>query len=315
MFEKIIEKINRADTIGIFTHVNPDGDALGSAYALKLVLGDMGKVAEVFLCGGIEERMINIVKGTSDSCIDIDKCDMLIALDCADLKRLDKWKDIFLAHTNTAAIDHHITHVEFAKKTVVQNVSSTCELMWHMFKEMNAKVSVDAATNMYIGMATDTGNFKYSSVTGDTHRVAAALIDMGVDFAEISKKIFDTATREYLALKAKAMNSLEFYSDGKICVLSLMNSDFEEYGVTEENASAIVTLPNRVEGVEVGVYIRQRGEDEVKVSLRSSRYVDVSEIATLFGGGGHIRASGYSVSIKNRQENLKKLICEIEKRL
>ncbi len=315
MFEKIIAKLNEAKTVGIFTHINPDGDAMGSSYALKLVLEDMGKTAEVFLCGGIEDKLSAIVKGVESKNVEIEKCDMLIALDCADAKRLGKWQDAFTSHANTAAIDHHVTHVDFASETVVRDISSTCELMWLLFKEMQAVVSVDAATNIYIGMATDTGNFKYSSVTGDTHRIAAELIDVGVDFAEVSKRMFDTVTREYLALKAKAVNSLKYFGDGRISLLTLKNSDFEEFGVKEENAAGIVTLPTSIEGVEVGVYIRQRGESEYKASLRSARYVDVAEIAETFGGGGHIRAAGYSVTKEKLEENIEALIEEIEKRL
>ncbi len=315
MFEKIIAKLNKANTVGIFTHVNPDGDAMGSAYALKLALSDMGKNAEVFLCGGIEDKLSALIKGFDGGDADVEKCDMLIALDCADARRLGKWQDVFALHTNTAAVDHHVTHIKFAEETVVCDVSSTCELMWLLFKEMHAELSVDAATNVYIGMATDTGNFKYSSVTGDTHRIAAELIDMGIDFAEVSKRIFDTVTREYLALKAKAVNSLKYFGDGRISMLTLKNFDFEEFGVKEENAAGIVTLPTSIEGVEVGVYIRQRGENEYKVSLRSARYVDVAKIAETFGGGGHVRAAGYSVMDGKLEDNIERLIAEIEKRL
>ncbi len=315
MFEKIIAKLNEAKTVGIFTHVNPDGDALGSSCALKLVLEGMGKTAEVFLCGGIEDKLSSLIKGIESKGLEVEKCDMLIVLDCADAKRLGKWQEAFARHINTAAIDHHITHARFTEEAVVCDISSTCELMWHMFKEMGTEVSVNAATNIYIGMVTDTGNFKYSSVTGETHRIAAELIDMGVNFAEVSKKIFDTVTKEYLALKAKAVNSLRYFAGGRVSLLMLENSDFEEFDVREEDAAGIVTLPISIDGVEVGVYIRQRGESEYKVSLRSVRYVDVAEIAETFGGGGHIRAAGYSVTEEKLEENIEALIEEIEKRL
>lgn len=315
MFEKIIEKIKMANTVGIFTHINPDGDALGSSYSLKSVLKAMGKRAEVYLCGSAEPCVCDIVSASFEPEFSAEECDMLIALDCADIERLGIFKDTFASHNNTAAIDHHVTHRHFAGETIVGDISSTCELIYGMYKEMGVTLGIDAATDLYTGIATDTGNFKYSSVTGETHRVAAELIEMNVPFAEISKRVFDTKTRQYLALKSRAIAALEFYCDNKVAVLKLDNSDFEECGIGEAEASGIVTLPCQIEGVEVGIYIRQRGDEGLKISLRSARYVDVAEVAGIFGGGGHIRAAGYSVEESKRNENLKKLIAEIEKRL
>ena len=190
MFENIIQKIKKANHVGIFTHINPDGDAMGSAFSLKAVLEDMGKTAEVFYSGAVEPCLLELVVGASESAETVDECDLLIALDCAAADRLGVWSDAFLCHKNTAAIDHHITHIEFAGDTVVGDISSTCELMYALYREMGIEISLSAATNLYIGMATDTGNFKFSSVTGDTHRAVAELIDAGVDFPEISKKLF-----------------------------------------------------------------------------------------------------------------------------
>lgn len=315
MFEKIIEKFREAKCVGIFTHINPDGDALGSSYSLKSVLKDMGKRAEVYICGTIEPCIFELVKANKNPEFSANECDMLIALDSADLERLGEWSDLFKNHKNTAAIDHHVTHREFAEVTVVDEISSTCEMMYRLYKEMNIKPSLEAMSDLYIGIATDTGNFKYSSVTGNTHRVAAELIEAGVSFADISKKIFDTVSKEYLKLKNRAINSLRFYCDGKIAVLSLSNKDFEDCGIDEAAASPIVTLPSSILGVEVGVYIRQRDENEYKVSLRSVNYVDVAALASVFGGGGHIRAAGYSVKSDMLDENIKRLIKEVEKQL
>ncbi len=315
MFENVIQKIKKAKHVGIFTHINPDGDAMGSAFSLKAVLEDMGKTAEVFYSGAVEPRLLELVVGAAESAGTADGCDLLIALDCAAADRLGVWSDAFLAHKNTAAIDHHITHIEFAGVTVVGDISSTCELMYALYREMEVEISLSAATNLYIGMATDTGNFKFSSVTGDTHRAVAELIDAGVDFAKISKKLFDTVSKEYLELKMRAINNMRYCLDGKVAILKLEKADFDESGISETAASSIVTLPVSVEGVEVGVYIRHRMSEGYKVSLRSVSRVDVSEIASIFGGGGHIRAAAYSIDTEDISENTDRLIREIEKRL
>lgn len=315
MFEKIIEKLNKAECVGIFTHINPDGDALGSSYSLKNVLKDMGKRAEVYSCGNIEPCISELVSACDTPAFPVDECDLLIALDSADIGRLGKWSEIFAAHNNTAAIDHHITHRNYADETVVGDISSTCELMYSLYKEMGITLSVETASDLYIGISTDTGNFKFESVTGDTHRVAAELIETGVAFSDIAKRIFGTVTKEYLRLQSRAIDALEFYLDGKAAVLRLSDKDFEECGIDEASASSIVSLPVSIEGVEVGVYIRQRAENEYKVSLRSVKCVDVAEIASEFGGGGHIRAAGYSISEDGIEENIKELMLGIERQL
>lgn len=314
MFEKIIEKLNNAECVGIFTHVNPDGDALGSSYSLKNVLKNMGKRAEVYISGKVEPCISELIGVSEEYEFPKEDCDMLIAMDSADVQRLAEYGDFFLSHPNTAAIDHHVTHKSYAKETVVGDISSNCELLYSMYREMGAELSLEAASDLYIGICTDTGNFKFSSVTGDTHRVAAELIDMDVPSAEIAKKIFDTMSREYLALQCRAIETLDFRLDGRMAVLSFSNKDFDECGIDEAAANSIVSLPGKIAGVEVGVYVRQRTDEEYKVSLRSSGDVDVSKIASHFGGGGHIKAAGYSI-FGDVEENIELLTAEIEKQL
>ena len=315
MYEKIIEKINRAESVGIFTHINPDGDALGSSFSLKSVLKSMGKKTEVFICGDIESRVDELIEKGEVTDLKPEGCDLLIAVDSADIQRLGKWSDFFAAHKNTIAIDHHKTHVKFAGETVVKDISSTCELMVGLYNEMEIDMSIGVAKNLYIGIVTDTGNFKYSSVTADTHRVVAELIEKGINFADIAKKLFDTVTKEYLMLKMRATEKLEFYCDERVALLTLSDADFEEYNISEADSSSLVVFPCSVKGVEVGIYIRQRNDNEYKVSLRSVNKVDVAEIACKFGGGGHMRASGYSVDVPGLESNIRELIAEIEKQL
>lgn len=319
MFEDITAKLNNAESVGIFVHVNPDGDALGSAFSLKNVLMGEGKNADVYYDGETEPCLKEIfgIRPESDKGGRIalkNEHDLLIALDCADLNRLGVYAEIFSNHKNTAAIDHHITHVKYAESAVVQEISSTCELIFKMYKEMKAEITVKTAEYLYTGIATDTGSFKFSSVNGDTHRAVAELIDMGVDFAALSKRIFDTKSKEYFKLYAYAVNSMEFYCGGAVAVLKLSEDDFKRFGITEASASAVVSVPGRVEGVKLGVYVRSR-RNECKVSLRSSGEVDVARLAVGFGGGGHKCAAGYSVEPDYVEENLKMLIDKAEAEL
>lgn len=314
MFENIIEKLNKAERIGIFTHINPDGDALGSSYSLKKALTKMGKCAEVYLCGSIEPCVCELVGADSPSNFAAEKCDLFVAVDCADITRLGEWSEKFEKHQNTIAIDHHITHKKFAGETVVLNISSNCEIMYMLYKEMGVVLDLETATDLYIGIVTDTGNLKFESVTGDTYRTVAELIELGVPFSDIAKKLFNTKSLEYLKLQSRAIDGIKLLCDGRVAMLILNEEDFEECGTSEAEASSIVSLPGSIKGVEVGIYIRRRGE-EFKVSLRSAKRVDVSKIASCFGGGGHIRAAGYSVKSDELNSNIEELTGRIQEQL
>ena len=315
MYKEIISALNNAEKIGIFIHVNPDGDALGSSYSLKIALENIGKCAEVFLVPEPDDAPKSIIIGLEETRLSIDQCDLLIALDCADSKRLGMYQDLFINHSNTVAIDHHVTHQPYAKNWIMRDLSSTCELMTELYEEMDIEITKDIANNLYIGLVSDTGNFKYSCVTGDTLRTAAKLISTGIDFAAISKRLFDTKRREYYDLMKTALDRLEFYEEGKVCVLYLEQEDFVRSDINESEATGIVTLPTSIEGVIVGVYIRKRDDGEYKVSLRSVDVIDVAKIAAKLGGGGHMRASGFSAFDKNAQEIKDMVVAEIKKQM
>ncbi|MBR5613685.1 MAG: bifunctional oligoribonuclease/PAP phosphatase NrnA [Clostridia bacterium] len=307
MFEKLIEKIQAAEKIAIFNHINPDGDAFGSAYGLKLALIDLGKQAEVFLREGDKDlKEFKALRGNGCAGLEISDCDLKIAVDCADIARIGDFKECF--EGNTAAIDHHITHKHFAEVTVVvPEAPATGEIIFDLVCELGVKLTEDIAHNLYMAIMCDTGSFKYSSTTPKTHVVAAELMKTGINVAELSKRLFDTKSVEYLNMYKKGIEHLELYADGKIALLYFSEADFAQAGISEADADGIVNLPNSIEGAEVGVYIRQRGEN-FKVSLRSNGLVNVAEVAASFGGGGHDRASGFL--LKKPIEETKKLIIE-----
>lgn len=315
MFETIIPLLQQANRVGIFTHQNPDGDAMGSAYALKLVLVGMGKEAEVYLLPNPDAMAYPLISGMESSGLLKEDCDLLAAVDCADSRRLGEYEDFFVSHPNTVAIDHHITHQSFAGETAVQDISSTCELMCVLFAQMGIALTQEVAANLYTGLVCDTGNFKYSCTSPETLRRAADLIAVGIDFARISKRVFNTKSPAYYTLMRTALDRLQFYENDRVCALYLSQQDFEDAGIDESMATGIVTLPTGIEGVEVGVYIRKRGEGEYKVSLRSVERVDVAAIAAAMGGGGHVRAAGYSVYDKSPEEIVAQALQEIQKQL
>ncbi len=296
MFKKLKKMIGKANKIAVFTHENPDGDALGSSYAFALGLIGLGKQANVFL-GDFKKdtkEYREICGKDMMSDISPEECDLLVALDCADINRISLGGAEFKG--KTVAIDHHITHKPYAEETIVVDAPATGEIVFDALKALKAKITPEIASNIYIAIACDTGNFKYSSVTPKTHRIIADLIESGADFAKISRELFYKLTKEYLDLYETALTRLEFFSEGKGCLIYLCDEDFEKAKIDENGAGDIVTLPTKIVGVEVGAYIRKRG-DGFKVSLRSNEFIDVSKIAEVYGGGGHIRAAGFSSNL------------------
>ncbi len=296
MLENVVEKLQKAKKIAIFNHINPDGDAHGSAFALKLALKSLGKQAEVFMRRGDDlTKEYKLVKGTRASDLKITDCDLLVAVDCADIERLGEFSEIFMG--NTVAIDHHITHKAFADTTlVVADSPATGEIIFDVIKALDVKISREIAYNLYLAIVCDTGSFKYSSTTAKTHMVAAELIGAGINFTDMVKQLFDSKSFEYLQMYKKGIESLEIYENGKIALLAFCEEDFKNAGISEADADGIVNLPNSVSGTEVGVYIRQRDEG-FKVSLRSNGALNVADIAADFGGGGHKAAGGFSMNL------------------
>ncbi len=307
MFRELIKKINSSKKIAIFNHTNPDGDALGSAFGLKLCLLALGKQADVFLREGDElTKEYKLLKGTKSQGLSIKDCDLKIAVDCADLERLGTLSSAF--DGETVAIDHHITHTPFAKTTVVvPSAPATGEIIFDLAKALGVSLTHDIAYNLYMAIVCDTGSFKFSSTTPKTHTTAAELMETGINISDMTKKLFDTKTPEYLAMYKKGIENLELFSNGKVALLAFCENDFLDAGLTEADADAIVNLPNSIQGAEVGVYIRQR-EDGFKVSLRSNSVLDVSKIAVHFGGGGHERASGFT--LKMPLDEVKKIVTD-----
>jgi len=298
MLEKAVSIIDAASKIAIYTHKNPDGDAIGSAFALKLALLSLGKLAEVYLEEGNSVKLfpftknLDVYPGIPGALLCENDCNLRICVDCADKKRLGVKVDNFTG--NTMAIDHHATHEEFADFTLLDGSAASCgEIIYLLICALGAEVTPDIADNLYMAIVSDTGGFKYPAVKPETLRIAADLIEKGANFAEIYRNIFDTYSMKFLNLTKIAIDKIKLHCAGKIAALTLDNADFMAADLPEDGADRIVDLPRNIEGVEVSIYVRRRKDGETKVSLRANADINVAEIAQNFGGGGHIRAAGF----------------------
>ncbi len=315
MDREIVKILSEAGGVAIFPHISADGDAIGSCLALALALQDAGKKVVVYL----EENIPSVYQflpgvnlagfyQPSDEAMDVN-----VALDTGDVGRLGTRGDIFFKAPCTVNIDHHVTNTKFALLNHVDEKSaSTGEIVFNLLKKLKLKITMDIAACLYTAITTDTGAFKYSNTTADTHRIASELIETGIDISDLSQRIFENTTYTKLKLTQKAIEQLELCENDRLAVVSISQEDLRSTGATDEDCDGIVNIGRSIEGVEVSLLIKEKTPDECRINLRSKTYFDVSEIAMSFGGGGHKKAAGCSVKGNLRQvrEQLVKAIAE-----
>lgn len=317
MDKEIVKLIEEAGGVAIFPHVSADGDAIGSSLALGLALKNAGKKVAIY----IEENIPNVYKflpglDLADFYSDSNEVmDLNIALDTGDVGRLASRAEAFFKAPCTINIDHHVTNTKFAHFNYVDALSaSTGEIIYTLITEMNLTIDSEIAMCLYTAIATDTGGFQYENTSAGTHRIAAALLEAGINVGELSQRIFDNTTYEKLKLKQKSIELLELYEKSKIAVIALSQEDIRSTGAKDEDCDGIVNIGRSIEGVEVSVLIKEKDENVIRVNLRSKTFVDVSEVASTFDGGGHKRAAG--CTIKGSLEDVKvKIINAIKDRL
>lgn len=290
--DSIKEEILNAKDIVILTHEMPDGDAIGSSLAVYNGLKQLGKVADVvipdypktfeFLPGAGEIKK----EGKQES------YDLAIVLDCSDVKRLNGFSNYFEQANKTINIDHHGVNTMFADLNFVNPVAPACaQILVTVLEYFGIEIDKNIGSCLVAGIITDTGGFKYQGVTSETFEFAAGLLNKGVNVSEVYRKVFQTITREAFELKRVAMDRLEFFENGKIAFTYTTKADEERLHTSTGDHEGIVELGRDIDGVEVSIYLREN-EDGYKASLRSSEYVNVSDICLMFGGGGHVKAAG-----------------------
>lgn len=298
MDREIVKLIAQAGGIAIFPHVSADGDAIGSSLALAMALKKADKKVIVYLEENIP-TVYRFLPGTEFVCFYDHKdevMDINIALDTGDVGRLGNRGEAFFKAPCTINLDHHVTNTKFALLNFVDDMSaSTGEIIYTLLKKLKLEIDRDVATCLYTAVSTDTGGFKYSNTTSETHRIASELLSTGIDIGELSQRIFDNTTYTKLKLTQKSIELLELYENAKLAAVAISQADLQAAGAKDEDCDGIVNIGRSIEGVEVSILVKEKNTEEVRVNLRSKTYVDVSEIAAAFGGGGHKRAAGCTV--------------------
>ncbi len=296
--KKILEELKDAKTIGIVGHVRPDGDCIGSCMALSLYLKNnlsKDRTIDVYL-EPIPSKFwlweeAKLVKQTNDNNI---KYDCFIALDAGSKERLGFAETYYDEAKTKINIDHHISNNGFGEiNHIIDNSSSTCEVLFDLFDE--DKIDLEVAKALYLGLIHDTGVFKHSNTTEKTMNIAGKLIAKGVPFSKMIDETF--FQKDYIQNQILGRCLLEsiLVLDGKCIVSTLRKDVIDLYGAVPADLDGIIDQLRITKGVEVAIFLYESKLHEFKVSLRANGNVNVSKIAALFGGGGHIKAAGCTI--------------------
>ncbi len=309
-FKSAVGILKEKNNILILTHRNPDGDTLGSGFALLRAFKDMGKRAKLINADVIPEKFAFLYEGIAQD--DFEE-EFIVSVDVAEKKLLgEAFLEKYGERVNLA-IDHHETSRLFAEKTYCESDSaSCCEIVYLLIKAMGATITKEIADCIYTGCSTDTGCFKYSNVTPRTHRIVAELIEAGADHSHINTRMFETKTMGDFMLQKMCLDSLEVFGGGKVALISVRKAMLAACGVDKAALDAIKPLTRQIEGVEIGITVKEEDNGKVGISIRTGENADASAICANFGGGGHVRAAGCEIkgSIEEAKEKIKKYIIE-----
>lgn len=299
LMDKALELINKHNNIFICSHVQPDGDNIGSTLALAMAIKKLkGRNANVIKVDEVPTDFHFLPNVDMFKEQDISQnVDLLISLDSSDLNRLGVGRELLLKANKVINIDHHITNENFGDINIVYDkAGSTAEIIYKFIKNMDIDIDKDIATCLYTGISTDTGRFMYSNTTYETHLIVAELIKAGIDINNINVNIYQNRSIERTKLFLDALNNLELVLEGRVGLVSITQEMLKQNDAIMEDSEGVVSFIRDINTVEVACLLKEISRDEVKVSLRSKNHVDVSQICIKFGGGGHVKAAGCTIN-------------------
>ena len=312
---KIINAINNAKNILIIPHINPDGDCIGSAIAMKLFIEkEYNKYVTLFIQSKVPE-VYKFLPKAEDFKIENDICnqifDLVIAVDCAAYDRLTNAITFFDKAEETIVFDHHKTNKGYGKYNyILPELSSTGEVLYYFAKNSKWQIDKEIAEALYTAILTDTGGFKFENTKTKTFKAVAELLRYDINPSEIYKQCYESKPLEMLKLRALAINKSKILYNGKVIYTIITLDDMRNAKALNEHTDGIVELLRQVDTVDLAFLIKETEDGYSKVSFRSEN-VDVTQIASKFNGGGHTKAAGCTIK-KNYTIALNKILEEIE---
>lgn len=303
-----IEQMLNSKNIYIVSHVQPDGDNLGSI----LSLGQALKIRDldVYMLKSDETPRDFMFLPGIEYMVDYDGLgyvDTLVVLDSGDENRIGKNKEILGKANSVINIDHHISNTYFGDINIVDvNASSTGELVFEIIKSMGIEINREIGTCLYTAISSDTGSFMYDNTSAKTHEIAAELLKSNIDKSYININLYQNRSLERTKLFIAALNSLELYYNDRVAIVAITQEILEKSNATMEDTEGIVSFLREISPVEVAIILKEYHRENIKVSMRSKKYVDVAKISSYFNGGGHVRAAGFTVdsTVEKTKESL-----------
>lgn len=302
-FRSVHTLFERHQSFAISTHVNPDGDAIGSELALFLILKKLGKNVRIFNTDVVPKKYQFLPNWetieNAEAAVAFSP-EILIIVDASSRERIGPFLSKCLIPTHAVLnIDHHITAEEFADyNIIIPSASSTAEIIYNLIQAANYEIDEACALCLYTGLMFDTGCFRFSNAVSDTHRIAADLIEIG-NFApdEIYRYVYEHVSLEKINLLGQTLRTLKLTPDGKIGWVLVTQAMFNDTNTTFDDVEGFVNQIQAIENVEVAICVCELPDGNSKISLRSDGSVDVAELAAEFNGGGHERASGCRINL------------------
>lgn len=286
-FKECAKLLLQQNNILILTHAHPDGDTLGSGFALCRALMQIGKKARVINDDEIPKKYNYLF---DDIKFEDFEPSYIVAVDVATENLLGSLQDKYAGKIDLC-VDHHLTNTEFAKKLLLRDYPAACEIIYMLINEMGVKIDKKIADCLYTGISTDTGCFRYASTTAQSYRIAAELIDLGADNGKINRAMFETKTKTYVALEKLALNNMKMFCNDRVAVITVTQDMYAKTGSNEQETEALAPLTRQIEGVEIGITIREKADKTCKASIRTYESVNAAALAKNFGGGGHAQAA------------------------
>lgn len=306
--DAVIEELAGGSAFCLVTHERPDGDALGSLLGMHRILTALGKDSVMVMDSDdlplpLEYRFLDLDRVVTTVPDDLDTR-VIVFLDCGNIDR-NPVAITATRHGRVLNIDHHHDNTRFGDVDFVDaSASCTAEIVWSMMPNLGVEPDVDIAEALYVGLVTDTGKFMYENTSPAAHRMAAALLEVGVDAHRVYRRLYENVPFAKLELLGRALDNVARYDDGALAMVSLSRADFEAVGAEDSFSEGIIDHLRALEGTKVAAFARQqdRPSEAVtprkKVSLRSTGHdVDVSVIARAGGGGGHPQAAGFTTEL------------------
>jgi bifunctional oligoribonuclease and PAP phosphatase NrnA len=310
MFKKIEKIIHDGTKFLITSHIDPDGDALGSVFSLYWVLKSLGKEPHVYLKDNVPYRY-DFLPGPPEllHALPEERFDAVFVLDCGDLFRIGDGFEKIKNMGIVISLDHHETNDAFGEINIVErSASSTAEVLYGLYKSMEIGFSYNIAVNVYTAVFTDTGSLRYENAAPAAFIICEKMVEAGVKPAYVSQMVYESHPKERFLLLGEVFGTLQTFDGDRIAMAHVTERMFRETGTTSEYTDGFSEEFRKIRGVEASVFIRQTGVKRYKISMRSKGTIDVAQICGRFGGGGHKNAAGCTIDgeLIEVEEHLKK---------